>query len=210
MLLYLRVLVPGLMLIAGFYPFYYKEKLFDSPVDFNYVILLAILVGSIYYVSPLQYKMVKGTLAKINANILSELISIYNSKNLGNPVGTTKKEELLKDKNSRYLHVFYHIVDNDESLKSKASISYFYSIFWSATADSVLINALATIAYCILALGRDMTYTPFIYLFFAAMLLSLILNRYSVGKHMWNSNQQLDFIRLYHADKVSKELAMIL
>jgi len=202
---YLRIFIPGLIFLVGFYPIYnhYFSKLFNvTSIDFSYLTLLSLISGSIYYQLNLQHLITRPSHYFITKNIKKKLINI-------SKINLTKVQEEKISNKRKYMHVFYNLIDNDESLKRKAAIVYFNGIFWTSTADSFLINICFHFLYRY-KLTEVEKACELSNIFLLLTILSIVLHIISVIKHIILSNDQLDYIRTNKSDEVNLKLNGIL
>ncbi|WP_224998729.1 hypothetical protein [Cesiribacter sp. SM1] len=183
---YLRIFIPGVMILLGGYPIYYHyfAEAYDlSGLNVTYATYLSVLLGAIYYQLDIQRLITKPSHYFITNNILNKLIKAYDREVSKNE----KKSLVFKD---NYMTVFYHIIDNDESLKRKGENVRFNGIFWTSTADSFLINMTFYFLYAYFPQLIDVILLRKIFLF--AAIISLALHIISVIKHIRLSNKQLN------------------
>lgn len=202
---YLRVLIPGVIFLVGFFPTY--KHLFPDifqllSIDFSYLMLLSLLVGGIYYQSNLQWLITCISLYIIRLNIMESLVRISG-------LTVSRGQARLLWRTDKFMHVFYKIVDNDESLKRKAAIVYFNGIFWTSTADSFIISSFFFFFYKSDAFSVPQSF-QISRLFGVFAFLSYILHCLSVLKHVRLSNDQLRYIETHHATVVKDKLNEIL
>ncbi len=202
---YLRVLIPGLTFYLGVFPFvkyYFGDSYHIESLDFAYVTVFSLLAGAIYYQIDLQYLIIQPSRYFIHKNILNRLIAIY-----GKTVGSSQKTFL--EKNEKYRHVFYHLNDSDESLKRKTNNVYFNGIFWTSSAD-LLVLSIIFWAFYKWAFPQVTDSALFSDLFLSLAMLSLVLHLLSVRRHIKLSNDQLGFIEIYKKTEVVKDFDAIL
>jgi hypothetical protein len=183
---YLRVVIPGLIILFGAYPIYqnYLGEAFDlNGIHITYVTFLSVLLGGVYYQLNIQRIITKPSHYIITKNILDKLIMAY-----GQPVNNQQRKT-LKYKDA-YMFAFYNVIDNDESLKRKGENVRFNGIFWTSTADSAIISL------CFYFIYKSMTeipnYETLSEIFLIAFTISIVLHIISVNKHINLSNKQLD------------------
>lgn len=202
---YLRILVPGLIFLLGFYPIYnkYFSNLYQvTTIDFSYLTLLSLITGSIYYQLNIQHIITRPSHSFITKNIRNQLIEIS-----GLQLSKAQKKRIKKEK--KYMHVLYNLLDNDESLKRKTANVYFNGIFWTSTADSFLINISFYLLYKNKFTGIEKS-AEYSRLFFILAILSIILHILSVIKHINLSNDQLEYIKTHKSQDVNTKINGIL
>lgn len=184
---YLRVFIPGFILLLGLYPIYHHHynDIYDiKSLHVMYVTFISILLGAVYYQLNIQRIITKPSHYFITKNILNKLILAYGK--------TVSDEQLktLKYKDS-YMTAFYGVIDNDESLKRKGENVRFNGVFWTSTADIALISICLYFVYknCFCDIkNSELLVSFFLYTFIIAIILHII----SVIKHINLSNKQLD------------------
>lgn len=189
----------------GLYPVYsqYFADLFGiRSLDFGYVTILAIIIGSIYYQLNIQRIVTKPSHSFIVKNIRESLVRISGLNLNANQLKKIKSEK-------KYMNVFYKILDNNESLKKKTANVYFNGIFWTSTADSFIINLLFYFLYKYLddsIIGRE----KLSILFLILAIFSVVLHIISVFKHINLSDEQFHFLETHKKSEVTSEINGIL
>lgn len=202
---YLRILIPGLIFLLGFYPIYnmYFSDIYKiTSIDFSYLTLLSVITGAIYYQLNLQHIITSPSHVLITKNIRKKLISI-------SAISLTDSQKKKVKKERKYMHVFYNLIDTDESLKRKTANVYFNGIFWTSTADSFLINIVFYFLYKykFTELPKSIEYSK---IFLILSIASIVLHIISVIKHINLSNDQLGYIRTHYQADVNLKLNAIL
>jgi hypothetical protein len=202
---YLRVLIPGLLILIGLLPIKSQIIILGisfNGLDYNYIILLAITIGAIYYQLNIQRIITRPSHYLITKNIYDSLLKIY-SQNI-DPI---EKKNIWKNK--IYMDVFYHIIDNDESLKRRSNLVYFNGIFWTSSADIFLISLIYWILYKFNFITSP-NYGELTKALVIISFLSLFLHVISVVKHIKLSNNQLKYIERYRKSEVDKKFNELL
>jgi hypothetical protein len=184
---YLRVLIPGIIILLGAYPIflhYFGEAYDFKGLGITYITFISILLGGVYYQLNVQRLLTSVSHYFIRRNILNKLIKAY-----GKTVNDAQREKLMFKDN--YMTVFYKIIDNDESLKRKGLNVMFNGIFWTSTADSALISFAF---YFIYKYGyRSIEKVDdLLSIFLFTGCISIVLHLISVLKHIRLSNEQLN------------------
>lgn len=196
--------MPGFIFLLGFYPIYktYIAGIYDiETIDFSYLVLLSVIAGGIYYYLGVNRILIRWSHRKIDNNILNGLISIYGT------VDANQKKRLMENNTS--LNIFYNIVDNDESLKRKVNNFYFNSLFWTSTADAILINMLFWITYKFI-ISSEHASPLFIQMLLCVIVLSIILHFISVYRQIKLTNEQINYIRTIYPGKVKTLVQAVL
>lgn len=201
--------MPGLIVLMELYPL--ASKYFPSSIneiikiETSILIGLCIGLGAVYQIFSLRDIVVQFTGHTINENIKRTLLNIY-----GRPI-TDQQTKYLKD-DRRLLNIFYDFVDHDSSLSAKSKNIYFNGLFWSTTADLVVISILLGFIYVTLGVfslnSKDIIGMG--YLLIAFGLLSLILHQLTLKEHLKLSNQQLEVIRMKYANQLTQLLDVVL
>ena len=202
---YLRILIPGLIFYLGLFPiakFYIGSSYDIKSLDFAYVTVFSLLIGAIYDQFNLRYIVIKPSGYFIDKSIFNRLLSIYNKQ-----INPSQKDYLKKDR--KYMHVFYKLLDNDESLKKKTNNVYFNGIFWTSSADLLLISFVFWYVYRwrFVQIDHALLFSD---LFLILAGLAMILHILSVWKHRRLSNDQLGFIAIYKRTEVVNDFDNIL
>ena len=174
--------------------YYFGDTYHVESLDFAYVTIFSLLAGAIYYQVNLQGLVIYPSRHFVNANILNKLISIY-GKDL-----TAQQEAHLKS-DQRYMHIFYRLVDSDESLKKKSYNVYFNGVFWTSSIDLFIVCIVFGFLYgCVFWQVTDASLFRDVVLTLAT--LSIILHVLCVRKHIALSNNQLSFIETFKSQEV--------
>lgn len=202
---YLRIVVPGLIFLIDFFPIYqqYFSGVYKvTTIDFSYLILLSLVSGSIYYQMNIQHLITRPSHYIITNNIKKHLIKISG-------LTLTKAQQIKISKKRKYMHVFYNLIDKDESLKRKTANVYFNGVFWTSTADSSIINFVFYFLYrCPFSnIPKAADYAKMCLILAGS---SLLLHIISVIKHIVLSNEQLDYMSIHNREEVKKQINGIL
>lgn len=184
---YLRVFIPGLIILLGLYPIYdefYSELYKIEKFETTYVTFAAILLGGIYYQLDIQHIVTYISHQIIRRNILNKLITASELS-----ISSDDKKKLKKDDN--YMTAFYNAIDNNESLKRKGENVRFNGIFWSSTADLVILCILFYFLYTF-GYGEIENLNSYKNAFLIISGISFVLHIISVRKHIKLSNEQLN------------------
>src|SRR5262249_80826 len=116
---------------------------------------------------------------------------------------TQHERDFLLDQR-RLLDIFYRIIDNDESLKSRQNGVRFNGLLVTSIADGSVVGFLAYIFHTLLMFFTD-SYSHLLwsYLFVAVWLLSTyVLLPLALNRHLELSNEQLDYIDTHRSTEV--------
>jgi hypothetical protein len=202
---YLRVLIPGIACYLGAFPFvkyYFGDAYHIESLDFAYVTVFSLLAGAVYYQINLQCLAMYPSHLLINKNILKRLIAIYGKR-------ITPSQKTYLTSNQRYLHVFYRLIDSDESLKKKSYNVYFNGIFWTSSIDLFIVCMIFWLLYRFV-FPQVTDASLFSDVFLTLAVLSIILHVLSVRKHISLSNDQLSYIESFKREEVMTDFSQIL
>ncbi len=193
---YLRILIPGLIILLGLYPiFEYKySEFFDlKTLDTTYITFISLMFGGIYYQLNIQRLITYPSHSLIRKNILDKLIEASRLEIDEVKRKKLKEHSIAGKDDAFYMITFYKVIDSDNSLKRKGENVRFNGVFWTSTADIFLINICFYFIYCIWfkEIPYFATYEN-LFLYFAYT--GLVLHIISVIKHINLSNKQLNSI----------------
>lgn len=206
----LRKVVPGTVFLFFSVPIYqfFAEDLFkiDDSLKFSlegYGAVLAIIIGSFFGTLKIRSLRNDSTHKRINENIKSRLLA----------EGLTEErtdEEKESVKNSKLLmHVFYHLIDNDESLKEKAKLVRDNGLIWTSTADVAILGCFFSWLYFILILvfGADgLLVSSGLMIGSIGFISGAILHPRTVNEHISLGNEQIDFILTNHKAELQRRV----
>lgn len=196
---YLRVLIPGFIILIFILPA--SDQLLGQNIfinfEYEYLVILALIIGSIYYQLNIQHIITKPSHYFITNNIFNKLL-----KCLTDNISKEAKKKIKKER--LYMQIFYKIVDNDETLKIRGEHVRFNGVFWTSSADTFIIGIIFFILYSINILipSQEVNMSNFLLII---ILLSLLLHIISVINHIRLSNSQLNYIQCHKKDAVNKE-----
>lgn len=201
---FLRLLIPGLILIFEFLPMLNELKLSfkigEGWFTYSLLIIPALVLGAIYHISDVRYTVTNISHRKIDLNITSSLLRIYNK--------TLTQDELIYLNMKRLKHIFYNIIDNDASLSAKSQLVYFNGILWTSTADLLILSIFSSVVYFVLGywvLGSEFIWhTGLIFTGLAAF--SFWLHMVSITKHYKLSNDQIEYIETHFKADITNKI----
>lgn len=201
---FLRILIPGLILIFEFLPMLGELKLNykigEGWFTYSFLIIPALVIGAIYQMCDVRFTVTNISHRKIDLNITSSLLKIYNK--------TLTQDEHNYLKLKRLKHIFYNIIDNDSSLSAKSQLVYFNGILWTSTADLFILSIFSSVIYFVLGywvLGSDFIWqTGLIFAGLAAF--SFCLHMLSIIKHYKLSNDQIEYIETHFKADLTKKV----
>ncbi|MFB2752992.1 hypothetical protein ACE02G_04985 [Shewanella xiamenensis] len=206
----LRKVVPGTVFLFFSVPIYqfFAEDLFkiDDSLKFSlegYGSVLAIIIGSFF--GTLKIRMIRNesTHKKINENIKYRLLT----EGLTEERTVEEKERIKNSK--RLMHVFYHFIDNDESLKEKSKLVRDNGLIWTSTADVAILGCFFSWLYFILILvfGADgVLVSSGLMIGSIGLISGAILHPRTVKEHISLGNEQIDFILTNHKAELQRRV----
>jgi len=210
MLKYCRILIPGILIFISCYLLILEDisnmkDLFDSWQDFlNLAIIL--FSGGIYYTLNIRKPFIKRTLLEINNNIKNRLLEPFGNE----PEISSKETSLRADR--KLVDIFYHFIDNDESLKSRQKDVYMNGLIWSSIADIMAICIISAVVNIIafLILHREHYLIVSLVCICIYILAKFLFMPLAVRKHIAYSNEQLDFILQHYSNDLRKKIKEVL
>ncbi len=199
---WLRFITPGILIygcgaILGNFTALWTATI---PSDIRELLYYGPIIGFaiFYYLSPFRYYFNKKFFDNVSENIRRQLVSIA---------------ELNDDPNiftwKALRGIFYHFVDNDESLKRKSSLAYFNGLFWTGAADLQAISLpfafFSLVVWSLKIDGAMHAALIFLLAAFAGWLGSLILTE----KHKAIGNEQLEIIRHKYKSELRTKLESV-
>lgn len=203
----LRLLIPGIIIVI--YGLIYISIITEkelSSFDFKrYTIttIIAIVLGVLYEMLEFRYVITNYSHKKIDMNVKNHICSLFTQ-----PLTDIQRQFLFKK--NRLKSIFYHIVDNDESLKQKSKNIYFNGIIWTSTADlfmiSIFISVLILISVTMFEESIRNNLLIFGFITIMVSLISFALHCLAFLKHIKLSNEQIDFIETHHINLVNTKI----
>lgn len=163
-----------------------------------------IVLGVLYYCLNFRNWLWKPYLNKVKDNIKDKLLQPYADDLLLKDVNFLKEDRKL-------MNVFYHFIDNDESLKEKAKRVRVNGLIWTSFIDFTIISFLWSIAFFIKHCMNINYYTfniAFLLLF--SSIISLGLVSVITRRHISMSDEQLDMITQKYKEELKKEIDKLL
>lgn len=204
---FLRLLIPGLIVIFEFLPLLdilqVKFEIGQGWLNYSILIIPALVIGAIYHLTDARHFITNYSHRKIDLNITSSLLKIYNQ-----PV-TQEQLNFLKKK--RLKHVFYNIIDNDASLSAKSQLVYFNGMFWTSTADVFIISVFSSIIYITLGIYLGVVNIWLTGILLGGIgLLGFLFHILTAFRHINLSNDQLEYIETHYVNKLKTKLDEVL
>jgi hypothetical protein len=199
-----RVLIPGLLIIV------LGSQLFTSldiaaawtAASSGPYVVLAIVAGALYDALDIRAQILKPQVTAVDGNIKRKLLAMcVEDSELARKTAELKGGRPL-------MHIFYRLVDNDKTLSEKAKLVYFNGLIWSTAADVVVIGfpfALANVASAFFSTRADHLLAALI-LSGAVLVADIWLLPAATKHHIQISDEQLDYIKLHHADDLCSQI----
>ncbi|WP_053982309.1 hypothetical protein [Marinagarivorans algicola] len=207
---YLRKLVPGTIFIFFGVPCYQYMAgdllNIDESIGFvikGYGVVLAIIIGSFLECVKIRKLINSKTHQKINNNIKSKLIE--------NGLTELKTEaEIDAVKSSKQLmHIFYHLIDNDESLKEKSKLVRDNGLIWTSTIDIAIIGCFYSWLYFILIIffgANGLLVSAGLMIGLIGLISGALLHPRAVSEHIALGDEQIDFIVTNHKNTLQNKI----
>jgi hypothetical protein len=205
---FLRLLIPGLILIFEFLPMLnilqINYKIGEGWLNYSFLVIPALVIGAMYHIFEIRFTVTNVSHRKIDLNIVSSLLKIYN-KSLAQD-----EYNFLKDK--RLKHIFYKIIDNDQSLSAKSQLVYFNGLLWTSTADLFILSIFSSIVFIVC--GKWVLLNDSIWLmgilYSGVAFLSICFHFLTIIRHYKLSNDQLEFIETHYQVELKSKIDAVL
>ena len=205
---FMRLLIPGLILIFEFLPILnvlqINYKIGEGWLSYSLLVVPALIIGVMYHIFEIRYTVTNVSHRKIDLNIVSSLLKIYNK--------TLSQDEYNFLKAKRLKHIFYNLIDNDQSLSAKSQLVYFNGLLWTSTADLFILSIFSSIVFIVL--GKWIISDDSIWLlgvFYAGLaFLSICFHFLTIIRHYKLSNDQLEFIETHYQVKLKEKINDVL
>lgn len=213
-----RLIVPGVIILIALYlldlPFYDSiarklgmgvpawSELSEDTVLYLLLVIVVVVLGGLYYAFDVRGPFLRDSLRRIRNNIRDQLLAPFEDDDTIAPAAARLR------KGRTLLHIFYHFVDNDESLKQKAKRVYFNGLIWSTTADVMAVSTVSALLSLLLYIASGRThYLGLTAVFWAIYVLSaqVILPRVT-KRHIELGDNQLEFILVHYRDELRTRL----
>lgn len=170
------------------------------------VVVLCLLLGFPYRVFDVRLLFLGEFFKTVNENIAAKLLAIVKIRR---PLSQRQEQYLRADR--RLMDVFYRVIDNDESLKARTAGIYFNGYLTTLGVDIFTVGSIAGLLH--LAAWAWVGGTPHLDWAFgclAVVIVSWVIFRQAVKRHLRLSNEQLSYIGNFNADKVRESVDTIL
>jgi len=197
---WLRFATPGAIIVICFVLLGRITELWAAPLPEKLLSssLTIIVPAGVYYLTPFRKWANQRFFDSVGENLRAKMVSI--SQLADEP--TIYTWQVLRG-------VFFHLVDNDKSLSSKASLAYFNGFIWTTFADIRVVSLVYAGISAILAWLRiDGSVVAFL-LFLAIAVASLLGSTITTRRHRAIGDEQMGIIRLYHREELRRTLTEI-
>jgi hypothetical protein len=195
-----RLLAPGLIVIQCTLPYWFGAL--DSIRDLLpwLVTLTAPVLGAVYYALDIRRHMWTGFEDKCHRNVRAKMIQPFATESAG-------QDTECKLTDSDVMRLFYHILDQDESLKDQAEAVRLNGAVLSTIVDAISIYALFTAVYFVTFVWTRNPLFGWLTIVSGVLQgLFAICEAKVVKKHLVLEDRQLAVIRQFHADKVQANI----
>lgn len=205
---FLRILIPGLILIFEFLPMLnalqVNFKIGEGFLSYSLLVIPALVIGAMYHIYEIRYTVTNVSHRKIDLNIVSSLLKIYNK--------TLSQDEYNFLKAKRLKHIFYGFIDNDSSLSAKSQLVYFNGLLWTSTADSFILSIFSSIVFIVFGkwVSPNESLLMLGVLYAGIALLSICFHFLTITRHYNLSNDQLEFIETHYQVELRKKIDNVL
>ena len=210
---YLRIVLPGVFLYGFLVILCWTTKWceLDIPQKWEEVskLLAAIVLGVMYSFTRLREMSNKFYYIDVNKNIIEKLTAPFEDK--------FASLDQLSWRDVRT--IFYHFVDNDESLKVKSSIIRFNGLLWTSVADLRVVSIIGVIIlsgsmicsqyFVVFKFNEILAGIP-IFLLTTLFLATFPMSKILTERHKALGNQQCHHIMVYYNDELEKKIAQLL
>ncbi len=196
-LLHLRILVPGaiiyLVLVVLLPIDFYNKDFFSNIkiIKFPLFIFVSYIFGYFYDLVKLRGPIFSMQSKMVDDNIKDSLLSIY-----GESVESVDENDKQYLKSKRLMSIFYHIIDQNNSLEKKSRRVYLNGLIWTTFIDAFIIFFISTILSAILGFFVS-RYFIIALIFFLLAVATFLLSLSSRSKQIDLSNRQLKYIKHY-------------
>lgn len=210
---YFRLLVPGILVFIIF--ILAIQESFDELVELTKTfsnfqfkdgiyIAIFIVLGAIYYIFSIRDLLWNPYHKRVQNNIKETLMNPFQ--------GELNKQQRDNLKEGRKLmNVFYHFVDNDNSLAQKANRVRFNGLLWTSTIDLTIITAIGSLVFWIKFIIERSSYNLWMaVILLIVALVSFGLIQLTTRKHLSLSNEQLEIICQLHKEKLHEKINELL
>ena len=204
----LRKIVPGTVFLFFGIPFYQflAGELFnlEKSIKFSvegYGAVLALIVGSFFRSLKVRSLRNSGTHEEIRKNIERRLLE--------EGLSESKTVEEKKAVSKKLMHIFYHLIDNDESLKEKSKLVRDNGLIWTSTADVAILGCFYSWVYFVMILifgADDLLVVAGLMIGTIGLISGVILHPLAVEEHINLGNEQIDFIVTNHKEELQKRI----
>jgi len=205
-----RLIIPGilillLLLFAIQESFSGLTKTFTNfqPKDTIYTILV-LAFGGLYYILKIRNILWNPYLNRVKNNIKDTLLSPFKQQL------DKKQEDYLRD-GRKLMIIFYHFIDNDNSLLEKAKRVRFNGLIWTSTIDLTIIAAFGSLLFWAKFIIEKNSYNLWGALICLALaLVSFGLIQLTTKHHISLSNEQLEIICQSYKQQLKDKLYELL
>jgi len=189
-----RLIIPGiflllLVLFAIQDSFSELTKTFTNfQLKYTIYIIVFIAAGVLYYILNIRDLLWKPYLDRVQNNIKDTLLRPF-KKQLDK-----QQEDYLRD-GLKLMIIFWHFIDNDNSLLEKAKRVRFNGLIWTSTIDLTIIAACGSLLFWVkLVIVRNSYNLWMAIIFLVLALVSFVFIQLTTKRHISLSDEQLETI----------------
>ena len=191
---YWRLVIPGIMVLILILfivqdSFSELTKAFsDFQLKDTIYTIVVVAIGAFYYVLHIRNLLWNPYRNRVNSNIKERLISSCGIQISEQQSAYLKDGRILMD-------VFYHFIDNDNSLLEKAKRVRFNGLIWTSVVDLTIIAVVGSLLFWIKYFIETNSYNLWMALILLILaIVSFGLIQLATKHHLSLSNEQLDII----------------
>jgi len=201
----LRLIVPGTMIVIGCLPVFLGITEIAATIHGNETLLLILtpaVAGAVYYIWGLRGYFIRPALVKINVRITSTLLRPFSH----HPIIGAASTQLARGRT--VLNVFYHFVDNDNTLGERAKNVHLNGLMLSSVADLRAITIFLLLPIYIISYLVTKNWH---FLLFAGIAVLLnVIGKFLMSEvtktHIDLGAQQTEFILQFYRDDLEQRL----
>lgn len=196
-----RKIIPAMLCVVGYGVFGTITDLWDFPdIDIKNAGFspLIIPIAFLYYIFGIQEKANSIWFAEVTENLRSKLVEV---SGLADDPAILNWKEVKK--------VFYHLVDNDESLKVQANLAYDNGLMWTSAADTMIVSfiwMLISVMSSVMGVSNSETAILF---FLVITLFAIFASIILTNKHKKIGDNQINIIKFLHKEKLKEGLERV-
>jgi hypothetical protein len=202
-----RLFLPGVIFLLYSFPVLFKTNLIESLRNslgeylfYSCILIIVIIFGGIYYIIGFRNIFWRKIVMSLHDNIRINFINYFQTnKAIINSIKNLNDSELMS--------IFYKLIDDDESLRDKQNDVRLNGLILTGVIDAQLISLLFLVIYVFFYLvKKSLCYFYFLIASISLYLISELLKRKLIKKHLEYQNEQLIAIKTIHLEKLKNIL----